>query len=83
MLLTPIGYNIAVCSECDYRTQKLLRALLSQSHRAGGIKAGQYAGAATIEDIRELFEWVMKNRSRVYKNKTGDLIVVFLRGDWR
>lgn len=87
MLLTPIGEDsIAVCSECDYKANQEAAESIVVNEPTGQeeLKLVSTPGAATIEDIRELFGvgYEKTCKAVVYKkNKTGDLIVVFLRGD--
>ncbi len=87
MLLTPIGEDtIAVCSECGYKAnQEAAESIvINKPTEQEELKLVSTPNVATIDDIRKLFGvgYEKTCKAVVYKkNRTGDLIVVFLRGD--
>ncbi|NLL39934.1 MAG: proline--tRNA ligase [Clostridiales bacterium] len=87
MLLTPIGEDtIAICPECGYKANQEAAESIVINKPTGEeeLKLVSTPNEATIDDIRKLFGvgYEKTCKAVVYKkNKTGDLIVVFLRGD--
>lgn len=87
MLLTPIGEDsIAICPECDYKSNQEAAEsiIINEPVPQDDIELISTPGVATIEDVCNFFSVPIENTCKavVYKkNKSGDIIVVFLRGD--
>lgn len=88
MLLTPIGEDsIAVCSECDYRSNmEAAESIIENDKDASDepLTKVHTPNIHTIEDICEFLKSPLTKSCKavVYqKNKTDDYVVVFTRGD--